>query len=203
MIPQRFLPRSMVARLALVLLAALAVEFAGNSFLNKWQERGLLSEEQTRRIAEQLASADQIVTQVDTGPRPSLMADMAICGMTLNWVPGTVITDSSAAHPQLVRMRERLDELAPRLAGRDLRLSLIPSGGSGERDLLGALRVADGSFVTFRVRPFLGSPPSFAMTMAVHLLPVGVTPGEFRPGELRRAERGLYAPCRHRGWHRA
>ena len=89
------------------------------------------------------------------------------------------------------------------VAGRDLRLSLIPSGGSGERDLLGALRVADGSFVTFRVRPFLGSPPSFAMTMAVHLLPVGVTPGEFRPGELRRAERGLYAPCRHRGWHRA
>ena len=177
MILRRFLPRSMVTRLALVLLAALAVEFAGISFLNKWHERGLLSEEQTRRIAEQLASADQIVTQVDTGPRPSLMADMAIRGMTLNWVPGTVITDSSAAHPQLLRMRKRLDELAPRLAGRDLRLSLIPSDASGERDLLGALRVADGSFVTFRVRPFLGSPPSFAMTMAVHLLLVGIVLG--------------------------
>lgn len=177
MILQRFVPRSMVARLALVLLAALAVEFAGNAFLNKWQERGLLSTEQTRRIAEQLASAEQIVTEVDPRLRPALMADMTIRGMTLNWVPGTVITDSSAAHPQLARMRARLDELAPRLAGRDLRLSLIPSGKSGERDLLGALRVADGSFVTFRVRPFLGSPPSFAMTMALHLLLVGIVLG--------------------------
>lgn len=177
MILQRLLPRGMVARLALVLVAALAIEFAGNLFLNEWHERGLLTEERTRRIAEQLANADQVAAQVDRARRPSVMADMAIQGLTLNWVPGTVITNSSAAHPQLARMREQLEGLAPRLAGRDLRLSLIPSDDSGERDLLGALRLADGSFVTFRIRPFLGSPPSPVMAILLHLLLVAAVLG--------------------------
>jgi len=177
MILQRVLPRGMVARLALVLVAALAIEFAGNLFLDEWRERGLLTDQRTHRIAEQLANADQVAAQVDRQRRPSVMADMAIEGMTLNWVPGTVITDSRTAHPQLVRMHDQLLTLAPTLVGRDLRLSLIPSDDRGERDLLGALRIADGSFVTFRVRPFLGSPPSPAMTRLLHLLLIAAVLG--------------------------
>lgn len=177
MIFQRLLPKGMVARFALVLVAALAIEFAGNLFLNKWYERELLTEQRTQQFAEQLANADQVAAQVERVRRMSVMADMGVQGMTLNWVPGTVITDASAGHPQLARMRERLETLAPTLAGRDLRLSLIRSGSTGERDLLGALRLGDGSFVTFRIRPFLGSPPSPALVTVVHLLLVAVVLG--------------------------
>lgn len=170
MILRRLLPQGMMARLTLVLAAALCLEFAVNAVVSKWEERGLLSEERTRRIAEQLAGADQILMQIDPARRPGIAAEMAVQGMTLNWVSKTVITDSSRGHFQLGAMRTRLEAAAPRLAGRDLRLNLIPSDDGGTKDLLGALRLGDGSFVTFRVRPFLASPPPFALTTVLHLL---------------------------------
>lgn len=175
--PARLFPRGMMARLALVLIAALAIEFAGNSLLNELQEREVVSEERIRHYAEQLANGEQIVADVHPKHRMRLMTGLTIQGMTLNWVPGTVITDSSAAHPQLVRMRERMQQAVPGLAGRDLRLSLIPSDDGRQRDLLGALRLADQSFVTFRIRPFLGSSPSFATIALLHLLLVAAVLG--------------------------
>lgn len=164
------LPRRMMTRLALVLVAALAVEFAGNAYLNALQEREVVSEERIRRFAEHLANAAHIASWEAPDRRPRQMADMAIQGMTLNWVPSTVITDSSGAHPQLARMRVRLQEAVPDLAVHELRLSVIPSDDGRRRDLLGALRLADGSFITLRIRPFLGPSPSFATTALLHLL---------------------------------
>lgn len=190
------LPRRMMARLALVVAAALAIEFAGNSYLSALQEREVVSEERIRRFAEHLATAGQIASRVEPPRRPALMADIAIQGMTLNWVPRTVITDSGGSHPQLARMRNRMNEAAPDLARQELRLSVIPSEHGRRRDLLGALRLPDGSFVTFRIRPFLGASPSFVTTALLHLVFVTIVLGAallmtwtlVRPlGELARA----------------
>lgn len=173
----RFLPRGMMARLALVLVAALALELAGNSVINHMQEQELVSEEQFRRVAEQLANADRIVAQVRPEQRSQLIAGLESQGISLNWVPRTVISNAGIGQPRLVRMRARLDASAPALAGRDLHLSVIPSRDGKHRDLLGALRLADGTFVTFRMSPFLDSPPSFATTTLLHLLLVAIVLG--------------------------
>lgn len=171
------LPRRMMTRLALVLVAALAIEFAGNSLLNQLQERQVASDQRIARFAEQLAAADQIAAHVEPGRRPRLMAGMAIQGVTLNWVPSTVITDSSKGHGQLARLKARIGEVVPALAGRDLRLSLLPSEDGQQRDLLGALRLVDGSFVTFRIRPFLAAAPSFTTIAVLHLVLVALVLG--------------------------
>lgn len=164
-----WLPRSMMARLALVLFAALAIEYAGTAFLNRIENRQLASHQRIERFAKQLIVADQIAAHVEPARRPRLMADMRSSGLALNWVPSTVITDSSTGHAHLGRLRVRLHEIEPSLAKRDLRLSLLPSDDGKQRDLLGALRLDDGSFVTFRVRPFLAATPSYAATAVMHL----------------------------------
>ena len=85
-------------------------------------------------------------------------------------VPRTVITDFSASFAQLQHLRARLVRSAPGLTSRELRLTLMPSAERGERDLVGALRIADGSFVTFRLSPYLGAPPDPRLGEAVELL---------------------------------
>lgn len=189
---RRRYPRGMVARLALVLVAALCIELAGTMVIHKWQERQLISGERTRRITEQIVSADRIAAHAAPEQRGALMSDLRIRGMQLNWVPSTVITDTSAAHPRLAQMRARIENQVPPLAGRDLRLSLIASEDGARRDLLGALRLADGSFVTFRARHFLGSSPSLAMTALAHLALVGIV-----MGATLLMVRGLVRPLRN------
>jgi two-component system osmolarity sensor histidine kinase EnvZ len=170
-VTRRLVPRSMMARLALLMAVALCMAFAANSLLTMWEDRSMLSLESTARIAEQLMAADQILMEVAPPERRANVAEeMALQHMTLNWVTKTVITNSADSHSQVSDLRSRLEEVSPRLVGRDLRLNLIHSTEGGTRDLLGALRLADGSFVTFRVSPFLASPPPFALTTALHLL---------------------------------
>lgn len=166
------MPRGMMARLALVLVVALTIEFAGNAVLNRLQEREIISDAKFRSVAEQLANAAQVAGGLDPARRPQVMADMVIDGVRLNWVPRTVIADASGASPQLARVRARMKDSATGLAAREMRLSLIPSA-DGRRDLLGALALDDGSFVTFRIHPFLDSSPSFALIAFLHLLLVG------------------------------
>lgn len=175
--PRLSLPAGMAGRIALILIAAVTVEFIGNSLINLWQEKELLSAERTRRIAGQIVVAERVVADVRPDRRSRVAADLSLDGLVLNWVPATVIADSSAAHARLQQVKHRLIGMAPALAGRDIRLVLIASAKSGKRDLIGALRLADGSFVTFRVTPFLNAPPAFALVLALHLLLIAAVLG--------------------------
>lgn len=67
-------------------------------------------------------------------------------------------------------LRARLIQSVPGLAAHELRLTLMPSSQRGERDLVGALRIADGTFVTFRLSPYLGAPPNPKIVILLHLL---------------------------------
>lgn len=162
-------PSGLLTRISLVLAAALLIEFVGNSLINSWQDRRLISAEHTRQVAGLLISAERIAIDAAPPQRSRLVADLASPRMALNWVPRTVITDSTPTLGALQAMKVSLVEAQPGLAARDLRLSLIASPTARQRDLLGALRLADGSFVTFRVAPFINAQPGFAVTVAFHL----------------------------------
>ena len=163
-------PLGMVGRIALVLLCAVALEFLGNVALQRWQERELIGSEQVERIAQRLVAAERETLALHPKHRGRALQALGGDGLSLNWVPRSVITDYAASFSQLADMRARLARAAPGLSGRELRLTLIPSAVAGERDLIGALQLADATYITFRVSPYLGAPPSPAAVIAMHLL---------------------------------
>jgi signal transduction histidine kinase len=167
----------MVGRIALVLVAAVALEFAGNVALLRWQERELVPEAQVARIAARLTLAERTALVSHPKHRARRLHALAGDGATLNWVPRSVITDYSGSFERLSTLRARLVHAAPALAGRELRLTLMPSAKAGERDLLGAIQLADGSYVTFRVSRYLGAPPAAGTVMALHSLLIAAVLG--------------------------
>lgn len=166
----------MTARVALILCVALMLEFAGNALLNGWQDRELISSGQRRQLAEQLVVAKRLVADTPPELRRAIAADLRTDGVLFNWVEGTVIADSSASEDQLSRLKRQLVEMAPQLTAHDIRLVVV-AAPSGKRDLIGAMQLADRSFVTFRVSPYLGGPPPFAFIVMLHLALVAVVPG--------------------------
>ncbi len=160
----------MVGRIALVLLCAVALEFLGNVALQRWQERELIGGAEIEAIAARLVAAERAALALHPKHRGRELQALGGGGLSLNWVPRSVITDYSGSFEQLAEMRARLVRAAPGLAGRELRLTLIPSATAGERDLIGALHLADATYITFRVSPYLGAPPSPGAVIAMHLL---------------------------------
>lgn len=167
-------PRGMVGRISLVLLLALLLELLGNVALDRWAQQEYVTAGDTQRLAAKLADADSIARAAPIARRARLMAALSVPGMKLNWVPHTVITDFSDPRERLSAMKQRLVEAAPALERRPLRLSILPSELAGRRDLVGAMRLADSSFVTFRVSPYIASPPGLAITTAAHLALTGL-----------------------------
>ena len=163
-------PLGMVGRIALVLLCAVVLEFLGNVALQRWQERELIGGAEVDRIAARLVAAERAALALHPKHRGRELQALGGDDLSLNWVPRSVITDYSASFEQLAEMRARLVRAAPGLAGRELRLTLIPSAAAGERDLIGALQLADKTYITFRVSPYLGAPPSPRAVIAMHLL---------------------------------
>lgn len=171
------LPAAMVGRILLVLVCAILLELLGNLALQRWQERELLSDPEIVQIAGRLSEAERTALANHPRDRGDRLRDLGRDDLSLNWVPRTVITDFSASFAQLQSLRGRLVQSAPSLATRELRLTLMPSPARGERDLVGALRIADGSFVTFRLSPYLGAPPDPRMIILLHLLLVAAVLG--------------------------
>lgn len=162
-------PRHMTARIALILVAALSLELCGNLMIDAWHDRELISTEQTRRLAERLVIAERLIISTPPERRQALTEDLRTEGLIFNWVPATVIVDSSANNGQLRDLKARFAQMAPQLAGKDIRLVIVASTGS-ERDLIGTVRIADNSFVTFRISPYLSAPMPVGMTLLLHLL---------------------------------
>lgn len=165
---RRSWPGGLLTRIALVLVCALLVEFAGSYAIDSLNDRRLVTEAETHRIAGQLMAAARVAADTPRQNRARMVSDLAVEGMVLNWVPQTVIAD--AADRRLARARLDLLEAQPGLAVRDLRLSLLPSAEEGRRDLLGAMQLTDGSFVTFRVRPYTYAPPALLLMLGLHAL---------------------------------
>jgi len=160
----------MVGRIAIILILALGLELAGNLALEKWQQRELLSADDSRAIAARLVEAERIALAAHPRDRGRLMHEIAHKGMTINWVPRTVISDVSLSIPGLQTIRGEMLQRLPAGGRRDLRLTIVPTPGSAQRDLLGAWQLSDGSYVSFRVSPYMAAAPHPATVLLLHLL---------------------------------
>lgn len=164
------LPGAMVGRILLVLICAVGLELLGNLALERWQQRELLSDQEIGQVAIKLTEAEAVALANHRRHRGERLQLMSQDNLSLNWVPRTVITDFGGSFEQLQELRRRLVRSAPALASRELRLTLMPSAARGERDLVGALGIADGSFITFRLTPYLGALPDPRLVIFLHLL---------------------------------
>jgi signal transduction histidine kinase len=164
------LPKTMMGRVALVLAAAILFELLGILALHRWQERELLDSSRPEHIARQLINAVGIAERSQPAERAALMHSLDGDGLALNWVPRTVITDHSASQEQLARTRARLLQIAPGLNGREMRLSLMPGRDGAQRDIVGVLALADGSFISFRILGYLPAPPPLWLSAFLHVL---------------------------------
>lgn len=163
-------PLGMVSRIALVLFCAVLIEFLGNVALHQLEHRVLVAREAVPGIASTLAHGQRVANASPARDRVALMRALSGSALVLNWVPNTVITDFSGSLEPLETMRRRLVRAQPELGAREMRLSLLPSDQAGRRDLVGILALTDGSFVTFRVRPFLAAPLPLGLITLLHVL---------------------------------
>jgi signal transduction histidine kinase len=159
----------MAGRILPVLLCALAFELLGNVALYRWQERTLRSDHDIAALAQRLAAAEDVALAASPVDRGRQVQALDQDDLSLNWVPRTVIADYSASFAQLASLHGRIVHFAPRFTGRELRLTLMPSAEKGRRDLVGALGIDDGSYVTFRLSPYLGAPPAATTVVLLHL----------------------------------
>ena len=159
----------MVARIALVLLGAVLLEALGTYALHRWQDRELVSDSQTQNIARQLVDAAHAAEQAPPDERARVVHARERADLALNWVGRSVVTDHSAFSPQLANLRARLVQQAPELRKREIHLSLLPSVGGGQRDLIGLVELRDGSFLSFRVAGYLSAPLPVWVVLLLHV----------------------------------
>lgn len=187
-------PRGLVAGSILVVVAVGLVELVASVAFYQAIDRQTLREDQARRIAEFLVVGDRVtrlggdVSQVmnskyleaQVSPRPPARADAE--------------GDEAETIADYVRQWE------PSLAGRPLRLwsENQPDGG---RDLVGALRLDDGRWLSFRSRHFPRPWPialrAVATTLAFTLVCVAL--GVFALRQLGEPLRRLTEAARHVG----
>ena len=167
----------MVARIALVLLGAVLLESVGTYALHRWQDRELVSDAQAQHIAGQLAAAVEAAEQARPRDRTAQVHAMEGGGLTLGWVRRSVLTDHSPSSARLTDLRAQLVANAPALTRRDMRLSFLPSEQGRKRDLIGLVRLRDGSFLSFRVPDYFNAPLALWTVLLLHVALLCVVSG--------------------------
>jgi hypothetical protein len=151
-------PNGLVGRITLVLLAAVALEFAGSTILYEQAEVLLPDNSRAERITSQLAAAGQVLSLTPPQRRPEIADLLSTDELRLRW-KGPAVTDS-ASSVDLGKMRDRLLAWQPRLAEYSLHLDgARHNAAGGPRDLLGTLRLMDGTHLGFEATEMVSGPP--------------------------------------------
>jgi signal transduction histidine kinase len=151
-------PSGLVGRVTLVLLAAVALEFAGSTILYEQAEVLLPDNSRAQRITSQLAAAGQVLSLTPPPRRPEIADLLSTDELRLRW-QGTAVTDSGT-QVDLGKMRDRLLAWQPRLAEYSLHLDGAQHNAvGGPRDLLGTLRLVDGTLLGFEAAEMVSGPP--------------------------------------------
>lgn len=163
----RALPGSLLTRIALVLLAALVVEFIGASAINAWQRRQLISYEQVRLMAGHIGAAQRIAADAPRDERDQLMRDLSSPHLQLTWSIAAPLPPHAPDDTSLSNMRSIMFPLSPDAGRRDMRLRM--EGPEGRREMTGAFALDDGSFVSFRAQPLYDTAPPRIPLLGLHL----------------------------------
>ncbi|PIB91859.1 ATP-binding protein [Caulobacter sp. FWC2] len=149
--PLRLWPQRLVGQVTLVLMLAVALEFIGSSLLFERSRLYPDLENQTRRVAEQLVTAETLLEDASPDERAARAAVMSTRITQLSWsVLPTLVDGGRDAEEEF---REEFLEAEPGLRGRDLRLRAdIDHAVPRDTHLKVALKLRDGSWMALNTR---------------------------------------------------
>ncbi|XHR98642.1 hypothetical protein ACFB49_02330 [Sphingomonas sp. DBB INV C78] len=153
----RLLSIGLAGQIAMVVFVTTALSFFGSELLYQRAEADLVASSQAERIAGRLVIADRLISELPEPRRAAGAVELSSDGVRLAWSPGRSFTNGTPS----ARIRTRIDQLEPRLARREIRVTEHSSGG-----VVGALTLIDGSQIVFRTEGRTARVP----TIGNHLL---------------------------------
>jgi signal transduction histidine kinase len=149
--PLRLWPQRLVSQVTLVLMLAVALEFIGSSILFENSRLYPNRDNQVRRAAEQLVTAETILEAAPAPERAREAVVISSRATVLSWsaLPSLVDRERSTER----ELKDRFRRAEPSLRGRDLRLH-AETDRTLPRDthLKAALRLRDGSWLTLKTK---------------------------------------------------
>ncbi len=161
-------PGGLIGRVILVLLAALALEFAGSTLLYEQTAVLLPSIASLDELAQRLLRVERGLSYLPADTRQGLAEAVSGDGLHLAWSGMTAPPDSPADGTPLPLsfLRGQLLRLQPDLALHDLQLESGSEAVSGlSRNVAGTLRLDDGTTLHFTVERLVDLPGSLYDTL--------------------------------------
>lgn len=157
----------LIGRVFAILLLAVLVEYGASTFLYERASQFSVRQDEAHRLAEHLVIASKLIEEEEPAHRPEEAAELTTTRYAIAW--RATLPTPPAVSPSLDTLTRQIVTWEPDLARRDLRVSLTSPGRDGF--IAGALRLADGSWITFRTRQ-----PVAALDMAISRILLALTP---------------------------
>jgi signal transduction histidine kinase len=167
-------PATLAGRTILALLAGLLVFHSGSVWLLERGVRDALEEAREAHLADHAAMTARLMGSLPGDARETAARVLLTPAFEAAWSradPAEPTTDEASLAP----LRARLERRAPDLAGLHLRLGLAAPEDGGPRRIRGAVRLADGSWVSFATpAPDLAPVPTHASLTSLSAMALGI-----------------------------
>jgi len=155
-------PTSLGSRTVLVLLGAVILLHLGSIIVYRGSTMDVANEVYAAQIAGRLASAREAIAERAPDERDRTAHDLSSHSVLLRWDKRPLTDNSPTSDAVLRALARRLAEAAPEVKASDVRLDYGDIQAPGDAHaILGALSLADGSWLNFSVPAITGSVPSF------------------------------------------
>ncbi len=172
------LPGSLGGRVVLVLLAGLLSFHVGSLWVHQAGTEALLGTTREAQLAERLVAAKRAVADLPATERDRTAHALSSGNLELHWTaaPTVRLTDETSA--RIEALRARLGELVPAADLAGMRIGYAEQGSShadaARHQLVGALPLADGSWLNFSAALFRPSAPEHATLLSTTAMAIGI-----------------------------
>lgn len=147
----RLWPQRLVGQVTLVLMLAVALEFIGSSILFENSRLYPNRDNQLRRAAEQLVTAETLLEATPAQERKTQAVAISSRATDLTWSPLPILVDRNRTTEH--DLKERFRDAEPSLRGRELRLNAdIDRALPRDTHVKVALQLRDGSWLTLKTK---------------------------------------------------
>lgn len=172
------LPDTIGGRIVLVLLIGLLTFHVGSLWVHQTGTEALLGTTREAQLAERLVAAKRAVAELPIGERDRTSHALSSANLDLHWTSTPTVRPMEETSPRIEALRARLAELVPSQDLAGIRLGYAEDGTTAELSarhlLLGALPLADGTWLNFSATLFRSSAPEHATLLSTTAMAVGI-----------------------------
>ena len=170
------LPDTLGGRIILLLLAGLLTFHLGSLWLHQADTEALLGTTRERQMADGLVAAKRVLDTLPAAARDRTAHDLSSASLDLHWTAASTVRLTDETSTRIVAVRSRLRELVPDLAETDMRLGYADDDPveDARHLLVGAMRLADGTWLNFSAALFRPAAPEHATLLSTSAMAVGI-----------------------------